>query len=313
MGRRFERGIFAGKRYKPLASVQYGCGCRFSCDFCSIHSFYGSYSRQRPLNEVVAEIETLNSKRILFIDDNLLANGRKVRELCKAIEPLKIKWACQISVDAANDEALLNAMARSGCIAVFIGFESLALENMRAMQKGWAHKKGNYAEATRKFHDNGMMIWGSFVFGYDHDTMDTFDLTTEFAINARLALVNFMTITPTPGTALYRRMEKEKRLLFPRWWLDPAYGYGQAVFRPNQMTPEQLTAGCLRARRMFYGNSSIFKRSLGNGGSSERILLYWASNFLFKRELAQKLGQPLGSAEPLPPLTEEKGGHEKNI
>jgi radical SAM superfamily enzyme YgiQ (UPF0313 family) len=298
----FDRKLFAGKAYKFLVPVQYGCGCRFACDFCSIHSFYGSYTHQRPLNEVIAEIEALHTRHILFIDDNLLVDRQKVLQLCEALTPLRIKWGCQISIDAANDETLLKAMARSGCIMTFIGFESLNMENMHSMRKGWVHKQGSYREAIHKFHANGILIWGSFVFGYDHDTPDVFNLTAEFAIDAHLALVNFLTITPTPGTLLYQRLEKEARLLFPRWWLDSNYRYGQAVFRPAKMTPEQLTEGCLRARRMFYSYSSIFKRSWDsqcNSSSFESMLLYWATNLLYRREMTNKLGHRLGSSEPL--------------
>lgn len=313
-GRLFDRSIFAGKRYKPLVPVQYGYGCRFGCDFCSIHSFYGSTTRQRPLREVVAEIEALAARYVLFIDDNLLVDRQKMLDLLDAITPLKIQWTCQISIDVARDEILLKAMKRSGCIVVFIGFESLAAGNLRTMRKSWAFRGGSYEDAVNRLHENGIMVWGGFVFGYDHDTPDTFEATAEFAINSRLVLANFLTITPTPGTRLYQRLEGEGRLLLSRWWLDPAYGYGQAVFRPARMTPDQLTEGCLRARQHFYSHSSLFRRLLDPkciGGTSKNILLCWGANLLYRRELPRKLGWPLGSGEPL--LMPEESEHQAGL
>ncbi len=304
---RFERKIFAGKRYKPLVPVQYGRGCRFACDFCSIRAFYGSHTRQRPLKDVIAEIESLNAKYILFVDDNLFSNRAKSLELFQALTPLHIKWACQVSVDVAYDEVLLKAMARSGCIATLVGFESLSSDNLATMKKSWARKKGSYPEAIRKFQDSGILLWGSFVFGYDQDTLDTFDRTTEFAIESKMALVNFTAITPVPGTTLYQRFQREGRLLFPRWWLDPAYEYGQAVFRPKNMTPKQLTAGCVRARDEFYSYHSILDRSWDwhcNSSSYDRILFFWTANLLFKSEVDRKIGRILGSDEPLSPALE---------
>ncbi len=304
---RFDRSIFAGKRYKPLVPVQYGRGCHFACDFCSIRSFYGSHTRQRPLNELIAEIESLDAKYILFIDDNLFSERQKALVLFAAITPLKIKWTCQISIDVAYDDVLLDAMARSGCIAALIGFESLSADNLHTMRKSWAHKKGSYAEAIRKFQEHGILLWGSFVFGYDQDTLDTFDRTAEFAIASKMTLVNFAAITPVPGTTLYQRFQKEGRLLFERWWLDPAYQYGQAVFRPKNMTPEQLTEGCVRARNAFYSYSSIFKRALDwkcNSSSPDRIFFFWAANLLYKSEVSRKIGKILGDSEPLYPAIE---------
>lgn len=306
-GLHFDRSIFAGKHYKPLVPVQFGRGCHFACDFCSIRSFYGSHTRQRPIHEVVAEIEALGARYILFIDDNLFSERQKTLELFAAITPLKIKWTCQISIDVAFDNVLLKAMSRSGCIAAIVGFESLSDDNLHTMRKSWAHKKGSYVEAIRKFQEHGILLWGSFVFGYDQDTLDTFDRTIEFAIASKMTLVNFTAITPMPGTTLYQRFQKDERLFFARWWLDPAYQYGQAVFQPKNMTPEQLAEGCVRARSAFYSYSSMFKRSLDwqcNSSSPDRILFFWTANLLFKSELSRKMGQILGSSEPLYPAVE---------
>ncbi|MCK5646091.1 MAG: cobalamin-dependent protein, partial [Anaerolineales bacterium] len=64
---KFDRSIFNGKDYKLVVPVQYGRGCKYSCDFCSIHAFYGFHTRQRPVAEVVSEIEALNRKYFIFI------------------------------------------------------------------------------------------------------------------------------------------------------------------------------------------------------------------------------------------------------
>ena len=64
-GLAYDRSIFKGKRYRPVTPVQYGRGCRFACDFCSIHAFYGKDLRQREIPEVVEEIERQNSRHVL--------------------------------------------------------------------------------------------------------------------------------------------------------------------------------------------------------------------------------------------------------
>src|SRR5262249_22586075 len=113
-GLKFDRGIFKNKRYTPAAPVQYGRGCKYACDFCSIHAFYGSRLRQRPVNEVVSEIEELDRRFILLVDDNLFVDRASAEELFRAMIPLKINWGCQVSIDVADDPRLLALMERSG-------------------------------------------------------------------------------------------------------------------------------------------------------------------------------------------------------
>ena len=304
-GVKFDRRIFRGKRYRLAAPVQYGRGCKYACDFCSIHAFYGSSLRQRPLAEVAAEIEALDRRFILLVDDNLFVDRAKAEDLFRTLAPLKIKWGCQVSIDIARDDRLLDLMEHSGCIAALVGFESLDPSNLAQMNKKWNLRHGDYASAIRRFRDRGIMIYGSFIFGYDHDTADTFERTAEFAVGAKLFLVNFSALTPTPGSKLYDRLRDEGRLIYDRWWLDPEYRYGQATYHPRLMTADELTAGCLLARRRFYSARSIIQRAAdvsANARSVSRLGVYALANVISKRELNQKLGHRLGSETPLDAL-----------
>lgn len=306
-GLKFDRSIFRGKRYTPLVPVQYGRGCRFACDFCSIHAFYGARLRQRPVHEVVAEIEELERKYILLVDDNIFTDVSKAEQLFRALVPLKIHWVCQVSVDIAENTRLLDLMAKSGCITATIGFESLNADNLKQMEKKWNLRHGDYTTAIRKFQDRGIMVYGTFVFGYDCDTVDSFDVTVEFALRAKFCLANFNPLTPTPGARLYDRLRTEGRLIHDRWWLDPNYRYGQATFHPRGMTADELTEGCFRARREFNKYSSIFKRAFApraNCRSFHHLAAFLVSNLISRKEILSKQGLGLGSDAPLAPVAE---------
>lgn len=311
-GLKFDHSIFKGKRYNPIpfirfTPVQYGRGCRFACDFCSIHAFYGSRTRQRPVAELVAEIEALGRKHVIFIDDNLFVNVPKAEELFRALIPLSIRWACLVSVDIAKNARLLELMAKSGCVAAATGFESLDKENLGQMRKGWNLKDDDHITAIQKFHDQGIMIYATFVFGYDQDTVDSFDITAEFAIRSKFALANFLALTPTPGSRLYNRLMSENRLIFDRWWLDPDYRFGQATFRPLRMTTDELPEGCRRARKTFYEYGSILKRALGpvaNNHDLSHLGIYLAANLVVKHNVFSNIGRRLGADTPLEPRLE---------
>jgi radical SAM superfamily enzyme YgiQ (UPF0313 family) len=193
-----------------------------------------------------------------------------------------------------------------------IGFESLDQRNLQQMNKGWAVQDGDYAASLRKIREHGIMVYGTFVFGYDYDTAEAFDACVDFALRSRFFLANFNPLTPTPGTALYRRLAAEGRLLHDRWWLAPEFRYGQALFRPRGMSPEQLAEGCYRARRAFNTFRSIFRRALDwrtNCRSPGRLGAFLLGNFISRREIRRKQGMALGGVGSLTSGEVEREGH----
>jgi radical SAM superfamily enzyme YgiQ (UPF0313 family) len=294
---RFDRRIFAGKRYAPLLPVQYGRGCRFACDFCSIHAFYGSGLRHRAVRDVVAEIEALDHKTIFLVDDNIFTTVDQAADLFRALAPLHIRWACQVSLDIAHHPTLMDLMARSGCIIAVVGFESLNEHNLRQMNKRSNMQERNYAAAVEQFHSRGIMLYATFVFGYDEDTPDSFDQTLEFALRSRFFVANFNPLTPTPGTPLYERLKAEGRLLYDRWWLHPDFRYGQAMFRPRGMSADDLTEGCFRVRKAFNRYGAIAQRAWNTRANCRSLFhlgMFLAANLVSRREIYRKQGQRLG-------------------
>lgn len=297
---RIDRSIYEGKNYAPVALVQWGRGCRFSCDFCSIHSFYGTSLRVRPLHGaygLLAEIETLPAGRLLFfVDDNLFGRKSELLALLDALTPMKRRWSCQISIDAARDEALLDRLAAAGCAFVLIGFESLNPESLRQMRKSWNSVSGSYERVVKALHGRNIGIYGTFVFGYDADTRESIERTVDFALEARLEIANFNPLTPTPGSALYDRLAAEGRLLSPEWWLDPGYRYGDAIFEPRGMAAADLTEGVFEARRRFYSWRSIGRRVLAaeTTFSPFRAGLTTIANVISRREIYKKQHRLLG-------------------
>ncbi len=294
-----DRSIFGNKRYAPAALVQYGRGCRFACEFCSIHAFYGKNLRQRPVEAVVDEIQRTGKKHIFLVDDNIFIDVPRAVELFEALIPLKIRWSCQISIDVAKDAALMDLLQRSGCTTAVVGFESLNAANLRQMKKHWNLKHHDYATSVKIFREHGIMLYGSFVFGYDEDTPASFAETLNFAIEHKFYTANFNPLTPMPGAALYDRLAAEGRLRYERWWLDPAFRYGEAVFHPQGMSADQLTEGCYRIRKQFHSLRSIASRAADahtNARDPYRLGLHLASNLVSKWMIDKKQGMALGEA-----------------
>ena len=243
-------------------------GCPHSCDFCYKSSFWGPrYYEARPIAEIERELETVEDGLVFFLDDNLLANRQHARAMFDLLRGSGIVWQAAASLDVTRDPGYLEEAYEAGCRSLFVGFESISLENMRVNNKG-VNATTNYLEACRRFHDSGIMINGSFVFGFDCDGPDIFERTVEFAIKGKILTATFHILTPLPGTRAFERLDTDGRILHRMW---EYYDTDHAVFRPRRMTPEQLELGHKQAYREFLTYSSIIRRSCGLPGMVKRL------------------------------------------
>ena len=259
-GVRARREIFAGKNYQNIELIEFARGCNFNCDFCSITAFHAAAQHHRPAPEVAREMEQTGKRRFFIVDDNIVSQPARARELCRELKPLGIHWVGQASIHIARDAELLDLLVESGCRGVLIGMESIDPRNLRDMGKEWNLANGGYAESLRAFRERGLAVYGTFVFGYENDDHDTVRRSVDFAREQQLFLAAFNHLIPFPGTPLYRRLQTQGRLLHPRWWRNPDYRMGDVVFRPARVSPAELEAMCLEARRRFYGWGSIAQR-----------------------------------------------------
>lgn len=286
-------GVYRHKYY-GVGVYQISRGCKFNCDFCSIKTMYKCV-RRKSAEIIRSELKKSKEKIIFFVDDNLFYDRNSALELFRAIAPLKKKWACQISMDAAKDEELLSEMKKAGCFLVLMGFESLNPESLAEMHKS-ANSAADYEKVISRIYRHGMLIYGTFVLGCDGDSSDVFEKTYDFAVRNNIAVTNFNPLIPMPGTGVYKRMEEENRLLYDKWWLSDNYRYGETAYIPKNMTPEELRDGCMKIRTEFYSVKCILKRLFGNRHNWKpvNLFVFLFANFISRREIHKKQGQLLG-------------------
>lgn len=297
----YDRSIFRGRRYLKLGLIETSRGCRFPCEFCAVQTFFERTSRHRPVDAIVAELQVLRHERKLFffVDDNFAASIRYARELVEALAPLRIRWVTQMSINAAHDESFLAALAASGCQGVLIGFESLDPDVLRSMKKSFNTMKGGFSVALANLRRHGIRVYGTFVFGYDEDRPGASAEAARFAIDHRFYLAAFNHLTPFPGTPLYKRLEREGRLLYERWWLDERYRYNDLPFTPAGMTPADVREACLQARRAFYGWRSMAKRAFDAVNRDDAFMFrnFFFINGMHRAEIDTRDHFPLGDPQ----------------
>jgi len=252
------RDLFTSKKYVPFKVVQTMRGCPYLCEFCSVSTASGTTMRFRPVDDVLAELRSLG-KLILFADDNVMVHRKYSGELFARMAELNKNWIGQCSLSAIRQVENVELLAKSGCKALFIGFESVDDSTLKHMGKHQNRTK-DYREVVAQLHAHGIATWGSFVFGFDTDNLEVFERTAEFAIEAQLTIASFAILTPYPATKLYRRLAAEGRLTDPRWWLRKNHDADSPYFTPKSMTREQLHEGWQRAWKKFYTPSAIWQR-----------------------------------------------------
>ncbi|MBI5056351.1 MAG: B12-binding domain-containing radical SAM protein [Nitrospirae bacterium] len=263
--------------YTSYNTLQATRGCPFNCEYCAVTAFFGNKFRTRPLVEVIHEIKSFQGRDFFFVDDNITGHPKFAKELFRALIPLKRIWGGQTTINFAKDDELLSLYAKSGGKYAFIGFETLSETNLKKMSKSWNSPDG-YKEAIRKIHRAGINVIGSFIFGLDEDDASVFERTFNFIMENNVDAAQFHILTPFPGTKLYTAMEKEGRITDRDW---AKYHTGEVIFKPKNMTAEELQQGYFWIFRETYRWKNMLKRSLR---SPRNLPIRIGTNFSYRNK-----------------------------
>lgn len=271
------RDLLPRSGFLTTTSVIATRGCHNRCGFCylatdGLHMPY----RMRDVQQVVDEIRTDGQPYAVFTDNNLGSRPEYLRALCQGLKPLGIIWSAALTIDVTDDPTLVREMALAGCTGVFIGFESLNMDNLAQARKR-TPLPDDYARRVQILHDNGIQVNGSFVLGFDHDGPDVFAKTVEWVEANRLECATFHILTPYPKTPLFAELERQGRIIHRDWSL---YDTAHVVFEPAQMSAEALLAGYASCYERLFSHRSIWRRRPRDWRAVPAFL---AMSYLYKR------------------------------
>jgi len=252
-----------GRSYNRI-TIQTSRGCPHSCEFCAASLRITSKFQQKPVEFVVNEIEKAlectEHSFFEFADDNTFVNKKWGKDFLKAITPLNINWFTETDISVADDDELLDLMAKSGCRQILIGFESPSADGLQGMNPNdWKLKRHkSYIESINKIQSKGVSVNGCFIVGLDNDTPETFNQIKQFADEAKLIEIQITVYTPFPGTPLYHRLKSENRLLQDENW-DRCTLF-DVNFKPKNMSLEQLEDGIKWLFKNLYNEDEFLKR-----------------------------------------------------
>ena len=265
------RDIFTNPFYPKLDMVQFTRGCIHRCRFCSINVFSGGHYQRRDIEEVKREFPDLRRKHLMVADDNLYGDREYCLKALEALAPLNRYLGIQATLDMAFDEQVMDAARRARTGAVFVGLESVIGESLSETNKNH-NPIERYAEAVESFHRHGIFVEGGLMFGFDHDDPGVFERTLKFVEDIDLDVAQVAVVTPMPGTALHKKLDKEGRI-FDRDWAH--YDCNNVVFAPKLMSAGELEKGLAWFRERYYSRRAIARRSFSAWKNFD--LVTWAT------------------------------------
>jgi len=296
-----------------MDGLQASRGCPYLCEFCPGKTLYPQGYRQRPFREVLDEWAELRRPRTYVVDDCFFGHTPKhmIRsiELCKGKKDRGIEtpWVSMVSVNATLSSEAMQAMAASGGRVVLVGMESLDANVLARMNKAvnldFAERVANgnveqaFKMAIRRFHDHGIAVIGSFIFGYDEDPEDVGSGIGQFLMDSEIDGYAYFVLRPFPGTAYAHRAQEEGRLLltdFPGDW--SRYGGKDPVVRGRRSAGDlfrQIEKSLYLGRASLLGSHAVARTASIAGRESAEFCRSWNEN----NEAARKLlSRPTGEA-----------------
>jgi radical SAM superfamily enzyme YgiQ (UPF0313 family) len=253
------------KRYSSM-SIQYSRGCPFSCEFCDIIEIYGRVPRTKSNQQVLAELDALKRLgwrgTVFIVDDNFIGNKKNVRRLMPELTEWQERngypfvFLTEASINLAEDEELLAEMQRAGFRSVFLGIETPVEESLKEAQK--SQNRGDLLEAVKKIQSYGMEVMAGFIVGFDNDPEDIFERQIDFIRESAIPLAMVGLLTALPDTQLWRRLEKEGRLLGE----SSGNNTNCALNFVPRMDAARLVAGYQSIMRTIYKPSEFYQRAL---------------------------------------------------
>ncbi|KZK74306.1 MAG: B12-binding domain-containing radical SAM protein [Pelodictyon luteolum] len=266
------------KKYSSRIPILATKGCPVGCNFCTTPTIYGKNYRYRELDLVLEEMryhqERLQKEKInlSFMDDNISFRPKYFMTLLEEMSKIGVRWNANISMNFLDKPEVAELAGRSGCDLLSIGFESLNPETLKSVHKG-SNRLDNYEKVVDNLHRNGIAIQSYFMFGFDNDTEESFQLTYDFIMKNRIEFPVFSLVTPFPGTPYFDEMKP--RIRHFDWDKYDTYHY---MFEPHGMGGETLLKNFVKLQQEVYKGKAIMRRMQG-----KPLNWVWLANFMMNR------------------------------
>ena len=255
------------KHYSAMP-VQYSRGCPFNCEFCDIIEIYGRIPRTKSNEQMLRELDALAStgwqETVFIVDDNFIGNKKNVRRFLPALAEwskrhgFPFSFVTEASINLADDDELLQLMRDAGFSRVFVGIETPVEDSLKLSQKA-QNTRRDLLESIRKIQSYGIEVMAGFIVGFDNDPEDIFERQISFIRQSAVPCSIVSLLSAIPETQLWRRLEREGRLLGVDHSGNNTDGFLNFI---PKMDKQRLLEGYKSVLRTIYDPREYYQRSL---------------------------------------------------
>lgn len=200
------------RRYAMLFTSR---GCPYLCNYC--HDIFTKKYVYQSVDRVIADIEQLYENygitEFQIVDDIFNLHKPRLQAIMKEVVR---RWPGKLSFSFPNglrgdilDAKTVKALVDAGTYSATIAVETVTPRLQRLIEKDLDIEKA--AWAITEFNKYNVAVAGFFMLGFPTETEQEIQATIDFALDSKLTLANFFTVTPQPKTPLYPLAEKENR------------------------------------------------------------------------------------------------------
>lgn len=253
--------LIKNKKY-TIATLHLTRGCPHGCEFCVAEKHFGKKIRKRPIKEIIKEINFLKDKYkfFWFVDDNLFFDRNYVKQLVKEIIPLGINYYCFANTYVSKDDELLELLAKSGCLSMNIGFETINSKNLKLIDKTSINEIKEYPKIIKKIQNHGIRVRPQFMVGFDYDDIQVFNRIEEFVNKNNLVLPDVHIAAVFYGTKHYYRLKKEKRISPLDYSSKECNKYGYCLLDTKLINHNRLMLEHMLFYQKVYSYKAVFNR-----------------------------------------------------
>jgi radical SAM superfamily enzyme YgiQ (UPF0313 family) len=311
-------------RYRYTSAIA-SSGCPYACEFCFVPLFQGRKYRERPVEDILNELDSFKGKYrgMSWSDENFYGHNNLSHQRCVDLYRGMVergmcqKWFGCTSIHISEDPEVLHWMAESGSVGMLIGFESIEPETLKLINKKFNMRRSSdgYRQAIENIHKHGLAVWASMLFATDNDTPQTFDGAAEFVLRNEIDIMTCGLETPAPGTPYYRRLDAEGRIFRNDYPYDYELGNAYNLMHVmKSLTLQELIDGLEHLYNRLYTTEMLRKRFANSGAVLQnmnaamfafRVNLDWQKVF---RHLIENLRKLQASGDYERALERRKGG-----